>query len=142
VAIQVVGQLSTSTTSWADPLWLVSSRPRDRAGGGCRLPRRATPALRELSEIAERVRATRDLTQRIEVEEATRRALARSTPCSLLDEAQQRQRQLVQDARLAPAHEPANEHRGARDGRAMPPSAGHLPRRDRPARRDDRAIGS
>ncbi len=57
--------------------------------------------LRELSETAERVRATRDLSERIEVEGTDELATLAHTfnaMLSSLDEAQQRQRQLVQDA--------------------------------------------
>jgi len=57
--------------------------------------------LRDLSATAERVRATRDLSQRIEVEGADELAtLARTFNAMLgsLEDAQQRQRQLVQDA--------------------------------------------
>jgi two-component system sensor histidine kinase MprB len=57
--------------------------------------------LRELSETAERVRATRDLSERIEVEGTDELATLAHTfnaMLSSLDQAQQRQRQLVQDA--------------------------------------------
>ena len=57
--------------------------------------------MRDLSETAEHVRATRDLSQRIEVtgsDELSRLATTFNAMLQSLDEAQQRQRQLVQDA--------------------------------------------
>ncbi len=57
--------------------------------------------LRELSETAERVRATRDLSERIEIDGTDELATLAHTFNAMLgslDEAQQRQRQLVQDA--------------------------------------------
>jgi two-component system, OmpR family, sensor histidine kinase MprB len=105
VAIQVVGQLSSVDNELSRiRLWLVivaASGIGLAAGAGFLVARATLRPLRKLSETAERVRATRDLTQRIEVEGTDELAtLARTFNAMLgsLDEAQQRQRQLVQDA--------------------------------------------
>jgi two-component system sensor histidine kinase MprB len=105
VAIQVVGQLSSVDNELNRiRLWLVlvaASGIGLAAVAGFLVARATLRPLRELSETAERVRATRDLTQRIEVEGSDELATLAHTfnaMLSSLDEAQQRQRQLVQDA--------------------------------------------
>ena len=68
---------------------------------GFLVARAALKPVRDLSETAEHVRATRDLSQRIEVtgnDELSRLATTFNAMLQSLDEAQQRQRQLVQDA--------------------------------------------
>jgi two-component system sensor histidine kinase MprB len=68
---------------------------------GFLVARAALKPVRDLSETAEHVRATRDLSQRIEVtgnDELSRLATTFNEMLQSLDEAQQRQRQLVQDA--------------------------------------------
>src|SRR5262249_49244568 len=68
---------------------------------GFLVARAALSPVRELSETAERVRATRDLTQRIHVEgndELSRLAATFNGMLESLDEAARLQRQLVQDA--------------------------------------------
>jgi len=85
-------------------LWLVlvaASGIGLAAVAGFLVARATLRPLRDLSATAERVRATRDLSQRIEVEGADELAtLARTFNAMLgsLEDAQQRQRQLVQDA--------------------------------------------
>jgi two-component system sensor histidine kinase MprB len=105
VAIQVVGQLSGVDHELARiRLWLflVAMVGVGIASVAGFLVARATlQPLRELSETAERVRATRDLTQRIAVDSSDEIGTLASTFNAMLgslDEAQQRQRQLVQDA--------------------------------------------
>ena len=105
VAIQVVGQLSgvdhelRRIRLW---LFLVSAVGIGLAAIAGSLVARATlRPLRDLSETAERVRATRDLSQRIAVDSSDEIGTLASTFNAMLgslDEAQQRQRQLVQDA--------------------------------------------
>ena len=71
------------------------------AAAGFLVARATLRPLRELSETAERVTATGDLSERIEVEGADELATLAHTFNAMLgslDEAQQRQRQLVQDA--------------------------------------------
>jgi two-component system sensor histidine kinase MprB len=71
------------------------------AVAGFLVARAALAPVRELSETAERVRATRDLTQRIHVEgndELSRLAATFNDMLESLDEAARLQRQLVQDA--------------------------------------------
>ena len=71
------------------------------SGAGFLVARATIRPVRELSETAERVRATRDLTQRITVEgsdEIGTLAATFNAMLESLDEASQRQRQLVQDA--------------------------------------------
>ncbi len=105
VAIQVVAQLSTIDNELARiRLWLLLVS----VGGialasvaGLLVARTTLRPVRELSETAERVRKTRDLSQRIDVAGTDELAtLARTFNAMLesLDEAAQRQRQLVQDA--------------------------------------------
>jgi two-component system sensor histidine kinase MprB len=68
---------------------------------GFLVARAALKPVRDLSETAEHVRTTRDLSQRIEVtgtDELSRLAATFNAMLESLDEAQQRQRQLVQDA--------------------------------------------
>jgi two-component system sensor histidine kinase MprB len=68
---------------------------------GFLVARAALKPVRDLSETAEHVRATRDLSQRIAVsgnDELSRLATTFNQMLQSLDEAQQRQRQLVQDA--------------------------------------------
>ena len=105
VAIQVVGQLSGVDHELARiRLWLflVSMVGVGIAGVAGFLVARATlRPLRDLSETAERVRATRDLSQRIAVDSSDEIGTLAATFNAMLgslDEAQQRQRQLVQDA--------------------------------------------
>jgi two-component system sensor histidine kinase MprB len=71
------------------------------AGAGFLVARATLRPLRDLSATAERVRATRDLSERIDVEgsdELATLALTFNAMLGSLEEAQQRQRQLVQDA--------------------------------------------
>jgi two-component system sensor histidine kinase MprB len=71
------------------------------AGAGFLVARATLRPLKDLSETAERVRATRDLSQRIAVQGSDELATLASTFNGMLeslDEAAQRQRQLVQDA--------------------------------------------
>jgi two-component system, OmpR family, sensor histidine kinase MprB len=71
------------------------------SGAGFLVARTTIRPVRELSETAERVRATRDLSQRIAVEGSDELGTLASTFNAMLeslDEAAQRQRQLVQDA--------------------------------------------
>ena len=71
------------------------------AAAGFLVARATLRPLRELSETAERVTATGDLSERIEVEGSDELATLAHTFNAMLgslDEAQQRQRQLVQDA--------------------------------------------
>ena len=105
VAIQVVAQLSTIDNELARiRLWLLLVSVGGIAlasGAGLLVARTTLRPVRELSETAERVRKTRDLSQRIEVDGTDELAtLARTFNAMLesLDEAAQRQRQLVQDA--------------------------------------------
>jgi two-component system, OmpR family, sensor histidine kinase MprB len=68
---------------------------------GFLVARASLKPVRDLSHTAERVRATRDLTQRIEVEgndELSRLAATFNAMLESLDEAARRQRRLVQDA--------------------------------------------
>lgn len=68
---------------------------------GFLVARASLKPVRDLSEAAERVRATRDLTQRIRVEgndELSRLALTFNAMLESLDDAAKRQQQLVQDA--------------------------------------------
>jgi two-component system, OmpR family, sensor histidine kinase MprB len=68
---------------------------------GFLVARAALKPVRDLSDTAEHVRTTRDLSQRIEVtgnDELSRLARTFNAMLESLDEAQQRQRQLVQDA--------------------------------------------
>jgi len=68
---------------------------------GFLVARAALKPVRDLSETAEKVRATRDLSQRIIVtghDELSRLAATFNAMLESLEEAQQRQRQLVQDA--------------------------------------------
>ena len=105
VAIQVVGQLSGVDNELARiRLWLflVSIGGIALASGAGLLVAQATlRPLRNLSETAERVRATRDLSQRIEVEGSDELGTLAATFNAMLeslDQAAERQRQLVQDA--------------------------------------------
>ena len=105
VAIQVVAQLSTIDNELARiRLWLLLVSVGGIAlasGAGLLVARTTLRPVRELSETAERVRKTRDLSQRIDVDGTDELAtLARTFNAMLesLDEAAQRQRQLVQDA--------------------------------------------
>jgi two-component system sensor histidine kinase MprB len=71
------------------------------AVAGFLVARAALKPVRDLSDTAERVRATRDLTQRIEIggsDELSRLASTFNAMLESLDEASQRQRRLVQDA--------------------------------------------
>ena len=70
-------------------------------GAGFLVARAALKPVRDLSDTAEHVRTTRDLTQRIEVtgnDELSRLARTFNAMLESLDEAARRQRQLVQDA--------------------------------------------
>jgi len=105
VAVQVVAQLSTIDNELARiRLWLLLVSVGGIAlasGAGLLVARTTLRPVRELSETAERVRKTRDLSQRIDVDGTDELAtLARTFNAMLqsLDEAAQRQRQLVQDA--------------------------------------------
>jgi two-component system sensor histidine kinase MprB len=105
VAIQVVGQLSGVDHELARiRLWLVLVAMVGvgiASAAGFLVARATLRPLRELSETAERVRRTRDLTQRIDVDSSDEIGTLASTFNAMLgslDEAQQRQRQLVQDA--------------------------------------------
>jgi two-component system, OmpR family, sensor histidine kinase MprB len=71
------------------------------AGAGFVVARAALKPVRDLSETAEHVRATQDLSQRIEVrghDELSQLATTFNAMLASLDEAARRQRQLVQDA--------------------------------------------
>jgi two-component system sensor histidine kinase MprB len=71
------------------------------SAAGFLVARAALAPVRELSDTAERVRSTRDLTQRIHVDgndELSRLAATFNGMLESLDEAARRQRQLVQDA--------------------------------------------
>jgi two-component system sensor histidine kinase MprB len=71
------------------------------SAAGFLVARAALAPVRELSDTAERVRSTRDLTQRIDVEgndELSRLAATFNGMLESLDDAARRQRQLVQDA--------------------------------------------
>ena len=71
------------------------------SAAGFLVARAALRPVRRLSETAEHVRATRDLTRRIDVtgsDELSRLATTFNAMLASLDEAAQRQRQLVQDA--------------------------------------------
>jgi two-component system, OmpR family, sensor histidine kinase MprB len=105
VAIQVVGQLSSVDNELARiRLWLFLVAIGGIAlasGAGLLVARTTLRPVRKLSETAERVRTTRDLSQRIEVEgtdELATLAVTFNAMLESLDEAAQRQRQLVQDA--------------------------------------------
>ena len=105
LALQVAARLTDIDNELAKiRLWLLlvaASGIGLAALAGFLVARATLSPLRKLSETAERVRATRDLSQRIEVEGTDELAdLARTFNAMLgsLDEAQQRQRQLVQDA--------------------------------------------
>ena len=151
VAIQVVGQLSGVDHELARiRLWLflVSMVGVGIAAVAGFLVARATlRPLRDLSETAERVRATRDLSQRIAVDSSDEIGTLAATFNAMLgslDEAQQRQRQLVQDA----SHELRTPLTSLRTNievlaAAERPAAGRAraapARRRRPARRDDGA---
>jgi two-component system, OmpR family, sensor histidine kinase MprB len=105
IAVEVAGQLTPVDRELGKiRLWLILVA----AGGvgiaslaGFLVARASLKPVRELSETAERVRATRDLTQRIAVEgndELSRLAFTFNAMLESLDEAAQRQQQLVQDA--------------------------------------------
>jgi two-component system sensor histidine kinase MprB len=104
-AVQVVASLADVDHELARiKLWLalVALGGVALAGGAGFLVARATlrPVV-ELSEAAERVRTTRDLSERIEVDgsdELSRLAETFNAMLASLDDAAQRQRQLVQDA--------------------------------------------
>jgi two-component system sensor histidine kinase MprB len=105
VAIQVVAQLSSVDNELARiRLWLllVAIGGVTLASGAGLLVARATlRPLRDLSETAERVTATGDLSQRIEVagtDEIGTLATTFNAMLASLDDTAQRQRQLVQDA--------------------------------------------
>jgi len=105
VAIQVVGQLSSVDNELERiRLWLLlvaASGIGLAAAAGFLVARATLRPLRDLSETAERVRATQDLSQRIELEGTDELATLAQTFNAMLgslDDAQQRQRQLVQDA--------------------------------------------
>ncbi len=105
VAIQVVEQLASVDHELSRlRLWLtlVAAGGIALASGAGFLVARATlRPVRELSETAERVRATRDLSQRIAVEgtdELSNLASTFNAMLESLDDAAQRQQQLVQDA--------------------------------------------
>ena len=105
VAIQVVGQLSSVDNELERiRLWLLlvaASGIGLAAAAGFLVARATLRPLRDLSETAERVRATQDLSQRIELDGTDELATLAHTFNAMLgslDEAQQRQRQLVQDA--------------------------------------------
>ena len=104
-AIEVVASLQSIDSELARiKLWLIIVA----AGGiaiaslaGFLVARAALRPVRDLSETAERVRATRDLTQRIDVEgsdELSRLAATFNGMLESLDEAARQQRRLVQDA--------------------------------------------
>jgi two-component system, OmpR family, sensor histidine kinase MprB len=104
-AIQVIGQLSDIDNELARiRLWLLLVSIGGvtlASGAGLLVARETLRPLRRLSDAAERVRATQDLSERIEVEGTDEIAVLASTFNAMLaslDEAAQRQRQLVQDA--------------------------------------------
>ena len=105
VAIEVVASLKSVDRELSSiKFWLILVA----AGGvgiaslaGFIVARASLKPVRELSETAERVRETRDLTQRIKVEgsdELSRLAATFNGMLESLDEAARRQRRLVQDA--------------------------------------------
>jgi two-component system sensor histidine kinase MprB len=105
VAIQVVAQISSVNHELSRiRLWLVvvaAGGIAVAAGFGFLVARATLRPLRELSKTAERVRATRDLSQRIAVEGSDELGTLASTFNAMLaslGDAAQRQRQLVQDA--------------------------------------------
>ena len=105
VAIQVVAQLSGVDHELSKiRLWLVLVALGGVAiasGAGFLVARATLRPVRDLSEAAERVRTTRDLTERIDVEgsdELSQLAFTFNAMLESLDEAAKRQRQLVQDA--------------------------------------------
>jgi two-component system, OmpR family, sensor histidine kinase MprB len=105
VAIQVAAKLTDVDSELSRiRLWLLLVAAIGvglAAAAGFLVVRATLRPLRELSETAERVAATGDLTERIEVEGSDELATLAHTFNAMLgslDEAQQRQRQLVQDA--------------------------------------------
>ena len=105
VAIQVVAQLSSVDHELAViRRWLAVAAFGGitiAAGTAFLIARTTLRPVQNLSETAERVRATRDLSERIEVEgseELRRLASTFNAMLESLDDAAQRQKQLVQDA--------------------------------------------
>jgi two-component system sensor histidine kinase MprB len=105
IAVEVAGQLSPVDRELAKiRLWLILVAVGGvgiASAAGFLVARASLKPVRELSDAAERVRATRDLTQRIKVDgtdELSRLAFTFNAMLESLDEAAQRQRQLVQDA--------------------------------------------
>jgi two-component system sensor histidine kinase MprB len=105
VAIQVAAKLTDVDNELSRiRLWLLLVAAIGvglAAAAGFLVARATLRPLRRLSETAERVTATGDLTERIEVEGSDELATLAHTFNAMLgslDEAQQRQRQLVQDA--------------------------------------------
>ena len=104
-AIQVIESLSDVDHELAKiRLWLLLVALGGVAiasGAGLLVARSTLRPVRDLSETAERVRATRDLSQRIDVEgsdELSQLARTFNQMLAALDEAAKRQQQLVQDA--------------------------------------------
>ena len=116
------------------------------AGGlGLIVARAALAPVRRLTEAAENVAQTGDLSERIEVageDELSRLASRFNTMLAALEASARAQRQLVADAHeLRTPLEPAHEHRGARRQAAPPVRRARAAdaRRRRAARRDDDA---
>jgi two-component system sensor histidine kinase MprB len=134
IALQVAAKLTDIDNELAKiRLWLVlvaASGIGLAAAAGFLVTRATLRPLRELSETAERVRATRDLTQRIEIEGTDELATLAHTFNAMLeslDDAQQRQRQLVQDA----SHELRTPLTSLRTNIEVLASAGRLPAAER-----------
>ncbi len=134
VAIQVIGELSGVDNELARiRLWLflVSIVGITLASGaGLLVARETLRPLRKLSAAAERVRTTQDLSERIEVEGTDEIAVLASTFNAMLaslDEAAQRQRQLVQDA----SHELRTPLTSLRTNIEVLASTGRLPAAER-----------
>jgi two-component system, OmpR family, sensor histidine kinase MprB len=134
VAIQVVGQLSGVDNELARiRLWLLLVAIGGitlASGAGLLVARETLRPLRKLSAAAERVRATQDLSERIEVEGTDEIAVLASTFNAMLaslDDAAQRQRQLVQDA----SHELRTPLTSLRTNIEVLASSGRLPAADR-----------
>ncbi len=105
LAIQVVASLSEINSELAKiRLWLLLVALGGvglASAAGLLVARSTLRPVRDLSEAAERVRATRDLSQRISVagsDELSQLALTFNEMLAALDEAAKRQQRLVQDA--------------------------------------------
>jgi two-component system, OmpR family, sensor histidine kinase MprB len=134
VAIQVVAQLSSVDNELARiRLWLLLVSIGGitlASGAGLLVARETLRPLRKLSETAERVAATRDLSERIEVtshDEIGALATTFNAMLASLDDAAQRQRQLVQDA----SHELRTPLTSLRTNIEVLASSGRMPAAER-----------